>query len=215
MDGQRDWNGTLGTGWTAVAAGVLLMVSTGVELVHGVQAPSGRVVEPVTYAALVAMWGLAMVGVARTFLFFRALHTGADVGLTRAGRVGVRSGVLGAVLQVAFALVSLITAAATGSPWEGAFLFFGLGFLALIVGGIALGFGLRRSGVLRTAAVPLWSGSAAAVLAIVIGVDPWHDIALFGYYASWIAVGLLFMRGSRALAAVSENTGAAGSPSSL
>ena len=39
-------------GWAAIAGGVLLMLSFGIELVHPVQEPDGTVLDPVTSAVV-------------------------------------------------------------------------------------------------------------------------------------------------------------------
>lgn len=184
-------------GWTAIAGGVLLMMSLGIELIHPGQEPDGTVLDPVTSAVVIAMWGLGMLCFAATVLHVRALHQEAELPLSRVGRAGVRLTVAGSTLQVLFAMVYAVTQAATGKGWDAAFLLFALGFLFLIVGGALLGFGVRREGALRSAAAPFWVGAAAAFVAIVVFIDPWHDIALFVYASTWISLGMILRRDSR------------------
>jgi hypothetical protein len=86
------------------------------------------------------------------------------------------------------------------------FLLFAMGFLALIVGAVMLGTAVRRAGVHTSAAVPLWFAAASAVAAIVVPVDPWHDVALFAFDASWIGIGAAVLRSSGEAVAQPEPT---------
>ena len=184
-------------GWAAIAGGVLLMLSFGIELIHPVQKPDGTVLDPVTSAVVIAMWGLAMLCFAATARHVRALHQEADLPLSRAGRAGIRLTVAGSTLQVLFAIMVGVTVVVTGKPWEASFVLFALGFLLLIVGSVLLSFGVRRAGLLRSAAAPFWVGAAAAFVAIAVFTDPWHDLALAVYASTWIALGMVLRRASR------------------
>ena len=184
-------------GWAGVAAGPLLILSSGIQLVAHVQEPDGTVVAPVLFTFLTALWALGMLCVAVTVRAVAAQHAAADRPLSRAGRIGVRSAIAGCWLQVAFAVGAAVTAALSGKPLEAVFLLFALGFLALIVGAVMLGTAVRRNGALRAARVPLWFGAAAALAAIVVPLDPWHDVALFAFDASWIGLGAVLLRDSR------------------
>jgi len=188
---------TFRNGWTAIVGGVLLMLSFGIELVHPVQEGDGTVLDSVTSAVLMAMWGLGMLCFAATVYHVRALHQEAEVPLSRAGRAGVRLTLAGSALQVLFALVYGVTQAATDKGWEASFVLFALGFLFLIVGEVLLGFGVRRAGVLRSAVAPFWVGATAAFVAIGVFTDPWHDLALAVYAGTWIALGMVLRRDSR------------------
>ena len=191
------WARSLRDGWAGVAAGPVLILSSGIQLVVHVQEPDGTVVAPVLFTALTAMWALGMVCVAVTVRAVAARHAAAGRPLARAGRIGVRSALVGCGLQVAFALGAAVTAALSGKPLEAVFLLFALGFLALIVGAVMLGTAVRRAGVLTRAAGPLWLAATSAVAAIVVPVDPWHDVALFAFDATWIGLGAALLRGSR------------------
>ena len=140
----------------------LLILSSGIQLVVHVQEPDGTVVAPVLFTALTALWALGMVCVAVTVRAVAARHAAAGRPLARAGRIGVRSALVGCGLQVAFAVGAAVTAALSGKPLEAVFLLFALGFLALIVGAVMLGTAVRRAGVLTRAARGR-CGSAAAV----------------------------------------------------
>jgi len=197
------WARSRRDGWAGVAAGPLLILSSGIQLVAHVQEPDGTVVAPVLFTALTALWALGMICVAVTVLAVGARHA-ADRPLSRAGRIGVRSAVVGCGLQVAFASGAGVTAALSGKPLEAVFLLFALGFLALIVGAVMLGSAVRRTGALRAARVPLWFGAAAALAAIVVPLDPWHDVALFAFDASWTGLGVVLLRHVRRPAATRE-----------
>jgi hypothetical protein len=191
------WTRSLRDGWAGVAAGPLLILSSGIQLGVHVQEPDGTVVAPVLFTTLTALWALGMICVAVTVRAVAAQHAAADRPLARAGRIGVRSTIAGCGLQIAFAVAAGVTAALTGKPLEAVFLLFAVGFLALIVGAAFLGTALRRSGVLRVARVPLWFGAAAALAAIVVPLDPWHDLALFAFDISWTGLGAVLLRSTR------------------
>lgn len=122
----------------------------------------------------------------------RELDRGA---LARSLRIGRRLVLAGVLAQVGFALVYGVLVAAGVDP-EGAFALFALGFLLLTIGGLTWGIArLRRD-------TPLlgWGLVAVAVLgllAIAIGIDPFHDLFLLGSYLAWLPVG----RGSESQAA--------------
>jgi hypothetical protein len=179
-----------------VAAGPLLILSSGIQLVAHVQKPDGTVVAPVLFTALTTLWALGMICVALTVRAVGAWHA-ANRPFSRAGRIGLRSVYVGCGLQVAFAVGAAVTAASSGKPLEAVFLLFALGFLALIVGAGMLGTAVRRPGRLRAARVPLWFGAAAALAAIVVPLDPWHDVALFAFDASWAGLGAVLLRDGR------------------
>jgi len=90
---------------------------------------------------------------------------------------------------VVFATVLFVGALATRETVEAAFVLFALGFLALIVGQALLGVGLRRGGLAGPGWVAPLAGVGAAVLAITTGADPYHDIGLFLFFGSWVALG--------------------------
>lgn len=203
------WARSLRHGWAGVAAGPLLILSSGIQLVAHVQEPDGTVVAPVMFTALIALWALGMICVAVTVRAVAAQHAAAGRPLARSGRIGVRTALVGTGLQVAFAVIAAVTAALDGKPLEAAFLLFALGFLALIAGAVMLGGAVRRAGVLSAAAVPLWFAAASAVAAIGVPLDPWHDVALFAFDASWIGLGAALLRGSRRAVARPEPARAA------
>jgi hypothetical protein len=191
------WAESLRTGWAGVAAGPLLISSSGIQLMVHVQEPDGTVVAPVLFTVLTALWALGMVCVAVSVREIAARQAAAGRHFSRAGRIGVRSAIVGCGLQIGFAVGAAVTAALSGKPLEAVFLLFGLGFLALIVGAVMLGSAVRRAGVLRAARLPLWFGAASALAAIVVPLDPWHDVALFAFDASWAVLGALLLRDSR------------------
>ncbi|HEX7187030.1 MAG TPA: hypothetical protein VF423_02305 [Actinomycetes bacterium] len=187
-------NPVVRAGWAGVVAGPLLALSVGIELVSDVQRPDGTVTAPALFAVLMVLWALGMACVATTVLGLRRLHTDASRPLPRVGRAGVRVTLAGCLLLLAFPVLGGLTAALSGKPADIVFLPFGIGFLCLIVGGVLLGRGVRRADVLRPAAVPLWFGAGSAFLAIAVPADPWHDLALFAFHATWTALGLLLIR---------------------
>lgn len=177
------------SGLAAVLGATLSAGSVGAELVHGVEDGSSIVNLPL-FLAYVGTGGLGMALLVAALVGIRALHRaeGAEVG--RAGRVGFRLAIFGTSANVAFAAVYFVAALATGETAEAAFLLFALGFFALLAGQVLLGFGLRRGGLLGPGwAAPL-AGVAAIVLAITTEADPYHDIGLFLFFGSWVALGV-------------------------
>ena len=176
------------SGLASVLGATLTAGSVGAELVHGVEDGSSIVNLPL-FLVYVGTGGLGVALLAAAIVGLRRLHRaeGAEVG--RAGRVGFRLAIFGTLANVAFTVVYLVGAVATGETVEAAFLLFALGFLALLAGQVLLGFGLRRAGLLGFGwATPL-AGVAAIVLAITTDADPYHDIGLFLFFGSWFALG--------------------------
>jgi hypothetical protein len=110
----------------------------------------------------------------------------------RWARIGRRAVLTGVAGQLAFALIYGATAL-DGEPLEAAFVFFLLGFLGLVVGGTAWGSALLRAPVGHAAGAGLIGVAALGLLAMLVGVDPFHDIFLLTSYAAWLLVG----RGAR------------------
>ena len=104
----------------------------------------------------------------------------------RGARIGRRSVLVGCVLQMLFAGVYAITALG-GEPLEASFVFFLLGFLALFIGGLAWGTSLLRSGA-SMAGGGFLATAVAGLLAMLLGMDPWHDVFLLSSYAAWSLV---------------------------
>jgi hypothetical protein len=110
------------------------------------------------------------------------------------GRIGRRICLAGAVFLLAFGVVALVTGVVGDAPLEASFLFFALGLLLFLAGGIPLAVGLRRTGV----PVGVWSAVLVAVGGVVVSLgaaaDPWHDLGLFVFFGSWAAVGVGLLR---------------------
>lgn len=106
---------------------------------------------------------------------------------SRAGRVGRRLLVTGALFEVAFAL-AYGTLVIVGGDEGSAFMFFALGFLLLTAGGITAGVAASRHG---------WRGLGAALAGVVVlgllanlvGDTWWHDLFLLTHYLGWVLVG--------------------------
>jgi hypothetical protein len=105
-------------------------------------------------------------------------------------RWGSRLVQTGCALQLVFAAGYGITAVVQGEPFEGMFVAFLLGFLALTVGGTIWGIRLLRARLAAPAGTGLLAVAALGFLAIAVGMDPFHDIFLLSSYAAWVAVGL-------------------------
>lgn len=176
------------SGFAAVLGATLWAGGVGADLVHNTEDGSSILNLPLflTYVGSMAI-GTALLVAA--LIGLRRLHRaeGAEVG--RAGRVGFRVAIFGMSTLVLFGVVYLVGGLITRETVEAAFLLFALGFLALIVAQVPLAVGLRRGGLVGAGWVAPLAGVAAAVLAITISADPYHDIGLFLFFGSWVALG--------------------------
>ena len=178
-------------GWAALAAGVLSAVSVGAELVHQVERDTAVVDRPL-FAVYLALYGFGMAALAATLLGLRRLQRAADAKPGRGPRVGIWLAFSGAVLNVLFAAVHGGVGTATGETTD-AFVLFGLGMLLLIVGQVLVAFGFRRAGLLERAWLFPLVGAVGLVLGIAAGADPFHDIGLFVFFGSWVALGTVVL----------------------
>jgi hypothetical protein len=105
-------------------------------------------------------------------------------------RWGSRLVQAGCILQLVFAAGYGITTVVRGEPFEGMFLAFSLGFLALTAGGLTWGIRLLRAHRAAPAGAGLLAVGLLGFLAMALGMDPFHDIFLLSSYAAWVAVGL-------------------------
>jgi hypothetical protein len=171
------------TGGAAVAGGLLLAVSVGAELLHPVQTPGGAVVSSALFTGYLILWILG----AATLLV-------AQLGLRRTpssaggGRVGALLCLAGTGLLLAFGLVVVVSALATGVPLEAAFLALAVGLLLVAVGSVLLGLGLRRSGAVGSWWTTLPVAGAGALVALL--VEPGHDLGLFVLFGAWVLLGV-------------------------
>lgn len=117
-----------------------------------------------------------------------SVHPGAV--RNRAGRTGRRAVLAGCGLQMLFALAYGVSTVVRGEPLEASFVLFLLGFLALLVGGVVWGLVLRREPHLRLAGNGFLAMAVLGLLAIAVGDNFIHDIALLSSYAAWIVIGL-------------------------
>jgi hypothetical protein len=178
------------TGGAAVAGGLLLAASVGAEILHPVQEPDGSVVSPALFAVYLGLWTL---GAAALLVAQAGLRRTA--GLPGVGRAGAVVCLAGTGLLLAFGLVVIASALATGAPLEASFLAFAVGLLLVAVGSVLLGLGLRRSGAVAgwwTAAILAAVGALVALL-----VEQWHDLGLFVLFGAWVLLGVATTRRSR------------------
>ncbi|WP_404386517.1 hypothetical protein LL946_08065 [Knoellia locipacati] len=98
---------------------------------------------------------------------------------------GARLLVAGCAFQLVFSLAYVVSLLSEGEVADWAFLPFLLGFVCLAVGsGVTVRSSRRvREARLATRGAALVGGLGLA--AVVVGTDPWHDIALIGSYLSW------------------------------
>ena len=176
-------------GRTSLLAAGLLAAGVGGELLVGVQAPDGEIQRPVLFAAFVAAFVAGSLLLALVFHGLAVLHRAAGTPLPRSGRAGVRSGVAGSGLLALSGVLVGATGLRSGAPAEWSFLPLAAGLLLQFVGAILLGLGQRRAGLLGTAAGLPWLAALGSLVAVGVGVDPWHDLGLFVSYAAWAALG--------------------------
>ena len=164
----------------AVLAALALIVPVSAELIWPAVGDSGHVFFA---AAQLVGW----------FLVATVVRDGAsrhpETSSTRSGRVGSRLLLSGCALQILFALVYGGSAVIQGEPAEASFLLFLLGFLATFVGGVVWGPALLRAGLARLAGIGVLATAVLGLLAIAVGVDPFHDVFLLSSYAAWVLVG--------------------------
>ena len=178
------------TGGAAVAGGLLLAASVGAELVHPVQEPDGSLSNPTLFAVYLTVWTLG----AATLLVAQ-LGLRRTAGLPGVGRVGAVVSLAGTGLLLAFGLVVVASALATGAPLEASFLAFAVGLLLVAVGSVLLGTGLRRSGAVGGWWAATLLAAAGALVALL--VEQWHDLGLFVLFGSWVLLGVATIRRSR------------------
>ncbi len=173
------------TGTSAIAAGLLLFASTFAEYLFSAE-NDGKVTNVPVLSLYIAGFvaGTAALIVALNGLRLLPAHAS----LRRAGRVGFWTAIGGATLLLVFAAQALVTTAATGDE-PGGFVLFGVGFLLLVGGQIVAGLSILRAGAARTMGRLLLLASAAAVIAVAVPADPFHDLGLFLFDAAWIAIG--------------------------
>ena len=178
------------TGRAATASGVLMIAGVEGEWLLDPQRDDGAVTNMPVFALLLL---IATAGF--------ALLLGAIIGLraesarsTRPARIGSMMTLVGAGLLVVFGLVVLVTALLNGSPLEASFVAFLLGMLLLAVGPVTWGLALRK----RSPGPGVWQlllvSGIAALGALAIEPDPWHDLSLTLSFAAWSALGVLLLR---------------------
>lgn len=177
------------TGSAAVAAGALLFASVAAELVWTVQRPDGTVTNLAGFALYLTAWtgGSVALVVALVGLGGARSVTGP---LPRSGHIGRGIALIGAVLLAGFGAVCLATALATGAPAEWSFLLFAVGLLLMPVSAVPLALGLRRAGRLGGWWATVLVGGAGALVGLLAEADPWHDLGLFVFFTSWVALGV-------------------------
>src|SRR5438034_3193924 len=120
----------------------------------------------------------------------------AHASLGRAGRLGFWTAIGGAALLLLFAAQALVSTAATGDE-PGGIVLFGLGFLLLVGGQIVAGFSNLRAGAARAMGRLLLLARSAAVIAVAVPADPFHDLGLFLFDAAWIGIGFGLLKSVR------------------
>lgn len=167
------------TALAAVTAGALIFAGQVGEIAFG--SPSGLVdvLYVLAFAGGVVALGIALWGLRGLAAPTRYVQAGFWIALAGLALLGL------------FMIQALVEVARTGEVPEN-FALFGLGFLLAIVGHLLFARGLR-SRLGRGWLFPLVA-AAGAVAAIVIPVDPYHDIGLVMFEAAWVGLGLTLLR---------------------
>ncbi|TML13976.1 MAG: hypothetical protein E6G31_06525 [Actinobacteria bacterium] len=168
------------TAVAAILAGVLIFAGQTGELVFGDGSDALLALE-------VTLWSLGVVALVVAIWRLGRLVS------TRTGRIGWRVALAGVALLGLFAVQVVITVAVTGDV-PGNFILFGLGFLLLFVGHLLIATGLRDA-LGRAWLLPLVA-AAGIIVAITLNVDPIHDIGLFVFEGSWVALGVALLLGA-------------------
>ena len=184
------------SGLAAILGATLAAGSVAAELVHGGENGSS-IANLRLFLAEVGAYGFGMALLAIALVGLWNLHRADGAHVGRAGGLGFRLAIFGTTAHVVFAVIMFVGALATRDTIGAAFLLFALGFLALIVAQVLLGLGLRRSGLVGMGWIAPLAGVAAAVLAVSTAADPYHDIGLFLFFGSWVALGGAVLARSR------------------
>jgi hypothetical protein len=178
------------TGTSAIAAGILLFVSVFAGYLFSAE-NDGKVTNVPVLSLYITGFvaGAAALIVALNGLRVLPAHAGAG----RAVRVGFWTGIGGGIALLVFAAQALVSTAATGDE-PGGFVLFGLGFLLLVGGQIIAGCSILRAGAAGATGWLLLLASTAAVVAVAVRADPFHDLGLFLFDAAWIGIGLCLLR---------------------
>jgi hypothetical protein len=195
------------SGAAAVGAGVLILVGAAGDIVVSAQNTDGTITNRPLFSLYVGSFVVGFGLLIRALLALKSMHDASGETLPRSGRVGTGLSVAGAALVAASGLGTLVTGLASGTPAEASFVLFGLGMLLIIGGHTALSFGLRRAGVLRSWwPVPVVA-ALAALVAIGVPLDPWHDLGLSLFELSWIAFGVQLIGRARRTSRAVDSTG--------
>jgi hypothetical protein len=147
-------------------------------------------VETMVRSDHLALWGHGVFVVSQLVGWSLLLSLSRRLADRAGSRWGSRLVQAGCVLQLVFAAGYGITVAVQGEPFEGMFVAFLLGFLALTAGGLIWGIRLLRACRAAPAGTGLMAVAVLGFLAMALGMDPFHDIFLLSSYAAWVAVGL-------------------------
>lgn len=180
------------TGLAAILAGALIFAGQAGELVFG--SPSDLVD---AFLVLLAGAGIVALGVALWGLRDLIPPRGP-------GRVGVRVALTGVVLLGLFAVQAVVELVRTGDVPEN-FIFFGVGFVLLVVGHLLFARELRPA-LGRAWLLPILAASGAFV-ALAVEADPAHDIGLFAFEGAWITLGVALLRAERRRRVSGPDTG--------
>ena len=164
----------LRTGAAAIAAGVLLFASVFAEILVSVER-DGKITNLALSSLYIAGFGAGTAALIVALHGLRALYASAKLG--RAERVGLWLALAGACLLLLFAAQALVTTLMSGDS-PGGFVLFGLGFLLLVAGQLLAGSVIYRAGAGRPVGQLLLLASTAAVIAVAVPADPFHDLGL-------------------------------------
>ena len=189
---QQERRATQWIGAAAIAYGVLFSLSNLFsEFLLPAERPSGEITRLGLFVVYVGAYGLGAFALVPALRALDRVYRERGT-IARAGSIGLRVAAVGAALHALFALLYLVTAAATGEAAEALFLVFALGFLLLIAGSIT-----AAVSIIRVRVEPLLGalllGTAVAAVVTIATPAPIHDAALFLFAGGWIAIGLVLV----------------------
>lgn len=178
--------------WSSLAAvlgGLLFLLGLFLPYVRPAEA-GGAVTNVPLYALYVTLFTAGEALFAIALWGMSALHIVEGKRLPRPGRAGVWTATVGIIMLVLASAHIVASAVSTGKPPD-AWVLFALGWLLLIVGLILTGIGTYRAHLLGKAGMLPIITAASALVAILVPVDPFHDVGFLAVGLSWIVLGFM------------------------
>lgn len=180
------------SGPAATAGGMIFLLSTFLPYIRRAES-AGVVTNVPLYALYLSLFTIAVILFTAALWGLRALHAEEGSPLRRPGRAGIWVVTIGAAVLVLASVQIVMSAAATGKLPE-VWALFALGWLLLFVGFILTGIGAYRARLLGSARILPIVIAVGAFVAIMVSVDPFHDIGFLVVGLGWILLGVALWR---------------------